>query len=167
MSLTAGTGPFSKSPAGRFDFDAPQTALYWDPVQYRIRTVVGGQCLVDSRNARLLHETGHLPVYYFPRADVREDALVPSDKRTHCPHKGDAGYWSVRGGGRVVPDAVWAYQDPIAAASFLRDHVALYWHAADEWFVEDAQAFGHPRDPYHRIDVYPPPVRFACCSTAL
>jgi uncharacterized protein (DUF427 family) len=31
--------------------------------------------------------------------------------------------------------------------------VELDWHAMDEWLEEDEQAFGHPRDPYHRIDV--------------
>jgi uncharacterized protein (DUF427 family) len=38
-----------------------------------------------------------------------------------------------------------------------RDHVPglveLDWHAMDEWLEEDEPAFGHPRDPYHRIDV--------------
>jgi uncharacterized protein (DUF427 family) len=30
----------------------------------------------------------------------------------------------------------------------------LYWHVPDEWFAEEEQLFGHPRDPFHRIDVY-------------
>jgi uncharacterized protein (DUF427 family) len=50
---------------------------------------------------------------------------------------------------------VWAYADPPDAASFLRGRASLVWHAFDEWFVEDEQVFGHPRDPYHRIDVHP------------
>jgi uncharacterized protein (DUF427 family) len=32
--------------------------------------------------------------------------------------------------------------------------MALYWNKVDEWFAEDEQLFGHPRDPYSRIDVY-------------
>jgi uncharacterized protein (DUF427 family) len=31
--------------------------------------------------------------------------------------------------------------------------VELEWHAMDEWLEEEEPAFGHPRDPYHRIDV--------------
>jgi uncharacterized protein (DUF427 family) len=31
--------------------------------------------------------------------------------------------------------------------------VELDWGAMDEWLEEDEPAFGHPRDPYHRIDV--------------
>jgi uncharacterized protein (DUF427 family) len=33
--------------------------------------------------------------------------------------------------------------------------VSVRWDAMDEWFAEDAQLFGHPRDPYSRIDVFP------------
>jgi uncharacterized protein (DUF427 family) len=158
MGLTNATGPFSREPTGRFNVPiepATGAVLFWDAVPQRIRVMFAGETVVDTLRAKLLHETGHLPVYYFPQADVRDGVLVRSEKRTHCPLKGDASYWSLRVGSRIVPDAVWAYEEPIESASFLREHVALYWHAADEWFVEDAQAFGHPRDPYHRIDVYP------------
>jgi uncharacterized protein (DUF427 family) len=33
--------------------------------------------------------------------------------------------------------------------------VELDWNAMDEWLEEDEVAFGHVRDPYHRIDVRP------------
>jgi uncharacterized protein (DUF427 family) len=157
MSLTVGRGPFAKQPAGRFNTEiaSPTGAvLFFDPVPQRIRALFGGETVVDSSNAKLLHETGHLPVYYFPIEDVRQDLLERSEKRTHCPHKGEASYRSLRVGGRTAPDAVWTYEEPIEPASFLRGHVALYWHAADEWFAEDEQLFGHARDPYSRIDVY-------------
>ena len=157
MSLTVGKGPFSQQPAGRFNFDvapASGAVLFFDPVPQRIRALFGGETVVDSGGAKLLHETGHLPVYYFPLADVRQDLLERTEKRSHCPHKGEASYWSLRVGRRTAPDAVWAYEDPLEPAGFLRGHVALYWHAADEWFAEDEQLFGHPRDPYSRIDVY-------------
>ena len=157
MSLTVGSGPFGKQPAGRLNAEitTPTGAvLFFDPVPQRIRGLFAGTTVVDSSNAKLLHETGHLPVYYFPLEDVRHDLLERSEKRTHCPHKGDASYWSLTVGGRTAPDAIWAYEEPIEPATFLRGHVALYWHVADEWFAEDEQLFGHPRDPYSRIDVY-------------
>ncbi len=31
-------------------------------------------------------------------------------------------------------------------------YVRLAWDAVDAWFEEDEQVFGHPRNPYHRID---------------
>ncbi len=43
-------------------------------------------------------------------------------------------------------------------AEALREHgvdgyVEIDWDAMDEWLEEDEVAFGHPRDPFHRIDV--------------
>jgi uncharacterized protein (DUF427 family) len=156
MTLTLGTAPFSREPAGRFnvDIDRSTATLLWDPVPQRVRALIDDETLVDSKRAVLLHETGHLPVYYFPQDDLRSELLEPSDKSTRCPHKGDARYWHVRVGERWAPDAVWAYPEPIDRASFLAGYAALDWDSFDEWFVEDEQAFGHPRDPYARIDVY-------------
>jgi uncharacterized protein (DUF427 family) len=31
-------------------------------------------------------------------------------------------------------------------------YVNVDWDSADAWFEEDEQVFGHPRNPYHRID---------------
>jgi uncharacterized protein (DUF427 family) len=157
MSLTVGKGPFADEPAGRFNLEIePPTGavLFFDPVPQRIRALFAGETVVDSKRAKLLHETGHLPVYYFPLEDVRTDLLERTDTHTHCPHKGEASYWSLAVGARSAPDAVWGYEEPIEPASFLRGHVAVYWHVPDEWFAEDEQLFGHPRDPYSRIDVY-------------
>jgi uncharacterized protein (DUF427 family) len=157
MGLTSGTGPFGERPAGRFNFEPdPPTGsvLYFDPVPYRLRGFFAGEVVFDTVGAKLLYETAHLPVYYVPEDDLRHDLLEPSDKHTHCPHKGDASYRSVRVGDRVEPEAVWTYPEPIAPASFLGGHAAFYWGKLDEWLVEDEQVFGHPRDPYHRIDTY-------------
>jgi uncharacterized protein (DUF427 family) len=157
MSLTAGTGPFGKSPAGRFNFEpkAPGAAIFWEPVPYRVRARVAGETVVDSRRAHLLHETGHLPVYYFPLAEVRADVLLASETTSFCPFKGSASYYSCQVGDRIVEDLAWEYRAPLESVSFIAGHVALYWQKADEWLVEDARVHTHPRDPYHRIDVYP------------
>jgi uncharacterized protein (DUF427 family) len=32
-------------------------------------------------------------------------------------------------------------------------HVHVAWDAVDAWWEEEEELFGHPRDPYHRIDV--------------
>ncbi len=31
-------------------------------------------------------------------------------------------------------------------------YVTVAWDAVDAWFEEDEQVFGHPRNPYHRVD---------------
>ncbi len=155
VSLTVGSGPLGTNRAGTFNFETPERgAILWDPVPQRIRAVFAKETVVDSTRAKLLHETDHLPVYYFPRDDVRMELLDPSEKRTRCPYKGEARYWTLRVGDRSAPDAMWAYPEPLDSAQFLRDHVAFYWDELDEWFAEDEQLFGHPRDPYSRIDVY-------------
>jgi uncharacterized protein (DUF427 family) len=156
MTLTIGTGPFGDQSTGTFNFDmrAPRDhALYLEESPKRVRVVFGGETLADSRRAKLMHEAGLLPVYYFPKEDVRMELLEESDHTTHCPFKGDASYWSVRVGERVAEDAVWGYPEPIDSCPPIAGLVAFYWNRMDEWYEEDEQVFVHPKDPYHRVDV--------------
>src|SRR3954464_9958061 len=116
MSLTIGTGPFSRSSAGVFNFPihAPRgQVLLLDASPRRVRGLVGDEVVVDSRAVRLLHGTGHLPVRYFPGEAVGLALLEPSETSTHCPFKGDARYLHVRVGDRLIRDAVWSYPGPL------------------------------------------------------
>jgi uncharacterized protein (DUF427 family) len=113
----------------------------------------GGETVADSRRVKLMHEKGHLPVYYFPRGDIRMDFLEATDHTTHCPFKGHASYWSVRVGDSVAENAVWGYPEPIDSAPPLADYLAFYCRMMDHWYEEDEEVFVHPRDPYHRVDV--------------
>src|SRR5947209_3046041 len=155
MGMMTGTGPLSRRPAGQFNFDppAPGSELYLEPTPKRVRAVIGGETIADSRRAMLLSESGLQPLYYFPREDVRTDLFEPSDKHTHCPKKGQASYYTVRIGERVVEDVAWYYPEPIEGAPPLKDLIAFYWDRVDHWFEEDEEVIGHVRDPYHRIDI--------------
>jgi uncharacterized protein (DUF427 family) len=154
MALTVGTGPFGKQSRGVFNFDRDQDhVLYFEDSPRRVRAAFAGETVFDTRRAKLLHETGHLPVYYIPLEDVREDLLSPTDHRTTCPVKGQASYWSVRVGDRAAENAAWSYPEPLAGAPPLGGHVAFFWEKLDAWFEEDEQILVHPRDPYHRVDV--------------
>jgi uncharacterized protein (DUF427 family) len=157
MSLTIGTGPFGRHGDKHFNFrrEGPEHVLFFEETPRRVRATFAGETVVDSRRAKVLHETGLLPRYYFPREDVRMDLLRSTDRSTHCPFKGDASYWSVHVGDRVAENAVWGYPEPIEGAPPLADHVSVYWEALDHWYEEDEEVFGHLRDPYHRIDVLP------------
>jgi uncharacterized protein (DUF427 family) len=119
----------------------------------RVRVRFNGDTIADSTNAHLLFETRHLPVYYFPRADVRTDLLIPTDHHTFCPYKGTAAYWTIHVGGRSAENAVWGYPDPYDEVPQLKDFVAFYWDRVDSWYEEDEEIFVHPRDPYKRVDV--------------
>jgi uncharacterized protein (DUF427 family) len=150
-----GTGPFGQHPAGAFNREMPERRglILFEDSPRRIRGILAGETVVDSTRVKLLHEHGHLPIYYFPREDVRVDLLEPTDHHTRCPWKGEASYWSVRVGDRVAENAVWGYPDPLDDAPPLADYVAFYWNKLDTWYEEDEEAIVHPRDPYHRVDV--------------
>ena len=116
MTLTIGTGPFGNQSAGMFNFDTgalkPHT-LYFEDSPRRVWVAFEGEMVADSKRAKLMHETGLLPIYYFPQEDVRGELLEESDHTTHCPFKGDASYWSVRVGERAAENAVWGYPEPL------------------------------------------------------
>ncbi|MGE5147876.1 MAG: DUF427 domain-containing protein [Candidatus Eiseniibacteriota bacterium] len=130
-------------------------SVTFEPSPKRVRVMVNGKTVADSLNALLLFETGHQPVYYFPRQDVRADILKRTDHRTHCPFKGDASYWTLAVGDRQVENAVWGYEQPIEAATPIKGYLAFYWDRVDHWFEEDEEIFGHARDPHKRVDIIP------------
>jgi uncharacterized protein (DUF427 family) len=107
----------------------------------RVRVFVDDVAIAGSHRAKLLLETNHRPVYYFPRADVRQDLLVPTDHTTHCPYKGDARYWSIQVGDRLIENAVWNYPAPIPSCPDISDLVAFYWDKVDAWYEDDDEVF--------------------------
>jgi uncharacterized protein (DUF427 family) len=156
MGLMYGTGPFSRSAAGTFNFQPPPAAsvIYLEPTPRRIRVIVGDETVADSRRAHLLHESGLQPIYYFPPHDVRLDLLQGTDRQTHCPKKGDACYYTIQVGDRVVENGAWYYPEVLPGAPpALKGLIAFYFDRMDRW-MEEAEEIGvHPRDPYHRVDV--------------
>lgn len=155
MALTVGYGPFGEQPAGVFNFAPPSTegVLYFEDSPRRLRLVVAEETVAESSRARLLHETGLMPVYYLPQQDVAMDLLDPTDHTTFCPFKGHASYWSIRIDGVERPNAAWSYPHPLPGAPPLDGYLAFYWDSVDEWWEEAERIGVHPRDPYHRCDV--------------
>lgn len=131
----------------------PDYRVFVEPSPRRVRVQFNGAWIADSTNAQLLYETRHLPVYYFPRADVRMDLLTPTDHHTFCPYKGKASYWTITVDGRTSENAMWGYPEPYDEVPALADLVAFYWDRVDHWYEEDEEIFVHPRDPYKRVDV--------------
>jgi len=155
VTLTLSHGPLSGHPpqTANYTIDGPQHRLLLDAFPRRIRALLGGETVLDTRRGMLLHETGILPQLYVPTDDVGADLLGRTAHSTHCPFKGNASYWTVRAGDRTEEDAVWGYEDPKPEAAWLRGYVAFYWERMDAWFDEDEEVEGHLRDPYHRVDV--------------
>ncbi|MEO9782443.1 MAG: DUF427 domain-containing protein [Sedimentitalea sp.] len=90
----------------------------------------GGAILGETANALELSEGDLAPVIYFPRSDIAMAFLDRSDKTTHCPHKGDANYYSIVNKSSVDKDAVWTYEDPLEAVAAIKDHLAFYTSAS-------------------------------------
>jgi uncharacterized protein (DUF427 family) len=155
MSLTQGSGPLGGSPAqSNYTFQSPQHRILFEPDARRLRAFVGDALVFDTRRAHLLHETGIKPVVYVPLADFEESLMQRTATSTHCPFKGDASYWSLQVGDEVREDAVWAYEEPLPTAPWLRGFAAVYPGRLDRWLVEDEPMAGGLRDPYHRVDVH-------------
>ena len=155
MSLTLSAGPLSGHPPETVNYriEGPAHKLLMHEFPRRIRATLGGETVVDTTRAVLLHETGLLPQLYVPREDIRAELIQPTGHHTYCPFKGTASYWTVTAGGQVAENAIWAYPEPNAESSWLDGYAGVYWDRMDEWFDEDERVEGHLRDPYHRVDV--------------
>jgi uncharacterized protein (DUF427 family) len=96
-----------------------------------VRVSVNGEVVAETDRPKILFETGLPPRYYIPPEDVREEALVPSDKETQCPYKGVASYYSVEAGGEQVEDLIWYYSEPIPEAAKMKGHLAFFNEKVD------------------------------------
>jgi uncharacterized protein (DUF427 family) len=86
----------------------------------------GGAVLGETTRAVELSEGDYAPVIYFPREDIAMPFLDHSDKSSHCPHKGDASYFSVVTKSATLKDSVWSYEAPHDGLSKIAGHLAFY-----------------------------------------
>lgn len=86
----------------------------------------GGAVLGESNKALELVEGEYPSVIYFPREDIAMAFLDATDKSTHCPHKGDASYFSVVTKSTTLNDVAWSYENPKENVVRIRDHIAFY-----------------------------------------
>src|SRR5207302_9290530 len=85
----------------------------WEDSRRRVRVIFNGVTAADSQRVMLLHEAGHLPVFYFPMEDVRMDVMEATENTTHSPRKGDAYYWTIHVGDRVAGHFSWIHLLPL------------------------------------------------------
>jgi uncharacterized protein (DUF427 family) len=95
------------------------------PARGRVRVTFNGELIAESRDALVLEEGKYQPVYYVPRKDVKMERLIRTSHTTHCPHKGDATYYSLANG-RTARNAVWSYEQPLAQVQAIKEHLAFY-----------------------------------------
>lgn len=121
----------------------------------RLRAVLEGVTIADTTRALLMIEHPGELVYYFPEADVRTDLLEDAGNVKKSGYRGTAALRNLRVGDRVVENAAWSYPETSDGRPDLRGYIAFEWHKLDAWYEEDEQVFGHPRNPYHRVDAIP------------
>jgi len=100
------------------------------PSKTHVQVLYKGEVIADTRDAVELHEdtgvgkkTVAAIVYYVPRKDVKMERLARTSHTTHCPFKGDASYFSVKGG---PENAVWSYEAPYDEAMAIKERLAFY-----------------------------------------
>ena len=116
-----------------------------EPARGTVRAIFDGRVVAESDAVLVMHETRYPPVYYFPRAAVDWDLLEPASQHTHCPFKGNASYWSLNGPTKSAANAAWSYESPFDEATPVKDYVAFYWNAIDEWSVDGKTLGSQPR----------------------
>lgn len=127
--------------------------LRYEPTAKRIRAFLGGnQLAVDSQNALLVWEPGQaIPTYAVPVGDLtvpltgtgaRKAALTGIPAQTTPGSQASLVGASGGQGTGLLPE------DPD-----LSGFVILDFGSFERWLEEDDEIFGHPRDPFHRVDV--------------
>ncbi|MBQ0850412.1 DUF427 domain-containing protein [Streptomyces sp. BH-SS-21] len=120
-----------------------------EPVPRRIRGLIGGRVVFDSRRALYVWEWQAYPEYSIPVEDL-VDGVLHDDKHTEQLGAGPAHRHTLRVGAEARAGAAWVWGE--GAPGPLHDTVRFEWDALDAWFEEDEPVFVHPRSPYSRVD---------------
>ena len=125
--------------------------LRYEPFERRVRAHLGDRPIVDSTRALLVWEPRRIcPSFAVPVEDVLvglEPAPATNGEVDGVLHPGiPFGVHTAPGSPvAIAGGAGFVFED-------LAGYVALDFTAFD-WHEEDERIFGHPRDPYHRVDV--------------
>jgi uncharacterized protein (DUF427 family) len=130
--------------------DYPQMAAVRgrvEPAPRRVRGFANGHLLFDTTAARYVWEVPYYPQYYIPLADVKFE-LLTDENHAQRVQFGPSKLFSITGSSDEKP-AVRIFDadgdGPVAGL------VRFEW-ASVQWFEEDEQIVGHPRNPYSRVD---------------
>ena len=118
-----------------------------------VRTTFGGETIADSTRVMVLRRANRLPVYCFPKEDVRTDLMEKTQHSAEFPPQGTATYWSIKVGDIIAENAAWCFHSPTDGWQSLEDYMIFEWGEMDAWYEEEEEVFVHLRDPYHRVDI--------------
>ena len=132
---------------------SPYPSGEFEPSPRWVRVYFNGELVAGSRNMMLLRDRDRLPVYFFPKEDVRIDYLAPGDPTTDSSPMGEPVNWHVRVADKVADNAAYSFLGGSDDGSEIKDYIAFRWNKMDAWFEEDDEVFFYARDPYKRVDV--------------
>lgn len=118
-----------------------------EPAPRRVRGYLGHELVFDTTAARYVWELPYYPAYYIPLADVRTEFLLDEDHPQRV-QLGPSRLHSLAGAGRTHRSAARVFDagdGPVAGT------VRFEWDPL-RWFEEDEPIYGHPRNPYSRVD---------------
>lgn len=124
----------------------PGHRITLEPSERRWRAKFNGHVIADTDDALILREAGLTPVVYFARRDVSLEYMGRTARRTHCPFKGDASYYTLTLDGEIAEDVAWSYETPIEAVNPIRERIAFYPDRVEIYDIDDATVNPHPRD---------------------
>ena len=127
-----------------------QSRIAIRPAPNRWRVRFEGHVIADSADALILEEADHRPVVYFPREDVAMEYMSRTDRRSYCPLKGDAAYYTLLMDGDFAENVVWSYEDPLPGVEMIACRLAFYPDKVEIYEVSDAQV--NPRGHATRVD---------------
>jgi uncharacterized protein (DUF427 family) len=114
----------------------PYTRIECLPSSRSIRVEVDGTTIARSTYAVHLHETRLRTRYYLPRTAVLDwKLLVPSETKSFCPYKGEAEYYHIKVGDRLVKDAIWYYSYPLPESAQIQNLLA-FWNEKVDIFID-------------------------------
>lgn len=155
MGLAWQQGPLAGGAVGHFiaATPVPPRLLFVEPLRRRMRVRLADEWIADSERVLLLHEPGHYPVAYFPRADIRDGVLVGEERTTQHRDLGPTAWYGVAAGDQSKQRSAWEHTALPEGAEDLAGHVAFAWRAMDAFYEEDERIVGHAADLYHRNDI--------------
>jgi uncharacterized protein (DUF427 family) len=108
-----------------------------------VRVEVDGVTVAESRQPRLLFETGLPTRYYLPKTDARLDLMIPSEHHTACPYKGTADYYHLDVNGTRRENFVWFYRHPTLESAKIAGYVSFYNEKVDLYVDGELQVRPH------------------------
>lgn len=96
-----------------------------EEVHESFKKEIQGEVICDASEYVLLREMvrdiPHGTCIYVDSKYVKLDLLDKIEKKTHCPLKGDASYYTYQG-----KEVAWSYEDALPSAAVIKNMISFY-----------------------------------------